>query len=258
MRFGVLSIGNEVVKGRTVNTNASEISRSLIDSGHEVIYVVTCRDDEGEICKSINFLMHDCDAIITSGGLGPTPDDLTLRALSSCLSLPLKVDAESLEMLRGKYKEFNLELTEERKKMAMMPEGAEPMENKVGTAPGMFLRHAGKLIFSTPGVPREMRGMLDSIVELAGRGNLNYISNEVRISGIMESTFAPYVMEIMDRFEGRIFVKSHPESIELRDPILTIEVYGYSTNKEELSRDIEEAINSVKEISRKLGGKISQ
>ena len=145
-----------------------------------------------------------------------------------------------------------------RKKMAMMPEGAEPMENKVGTAPGMFLRYKGKLIFSTPGVPREMRGMLDRIVELAGRGDLNYISNEVRISGIMESTFAPYVMEIMDRFEGRIFVKSHPESIELRDPILTIEVYGYSTNKEELSRDIEEAINSVKEISGNLGGKISQ
>lgn len=258
MKFGILSIGNEVVKGRTVNTNASEISRSLIEYGHEVIYIVTCRDEPEDICKSLRFMLENCDSIISSGGLGPTMDDITIQSIAKCLNLRMEVNSDAMKILIEKYSSLNLNMTEERRKMAMMPEGASIIMNNVGTAPGMFLRYNGKLIFSIPGVPKEMREMVKEITKITGRGKLNYISREIRVEGIMESSFAPYIKKISEEAGNRIFVKSHPESMEFSNPILIIEVYGYSEDKKELEEQVSECLEQIETYVRKLNGKIEK
>ena len=257
MNIGILSIGNEVVKGRTVNTNASEISKAMIENGHQVKYIVTCMDIPEDICDSLRFLMERSDVIITSGGLGPTVDDLTIRAISECLNVKLVINGDVEQELRKRYGELGLDFTEERKKMAFMPEGAEPIKNLNGTAPGIFMKHNEKLIFSTPGVPREMRGMLAQILKILGKGNLNYISRDMKVFGIMESTIAPLEKEIMEKFQNKISIKSHPESMEFKDPVLTIEFYGYATDSD-LEREIEDAMDMVRQHVIRLGGRLDE
>ncbi len=257
MDIAILSIGNEVVKGRTVNTNASEISKAMIENGHQVKYILTCMDEPTDICDSLKFLTERSDVIITSGGLGPTVDDLTIRAISECLNLKLVINSDAEKELRKRYNDLGLDFTEERKKMAYLPEGAEPIQNHYGTAPGIFLKHNGKLIFSTPGVPREMRGMLAQILKILGKGNLNYISRDMKVYGIMESTIAPLEREIMEKFQNKISVKSHPESMEFKDPVLTIEIYGYSKDND-LEREIEGAMEMVRQHVVQLGGRLEE
>ncbi|MGP6239122.1 molybdopterin-binding protein [Cuniculiplasma sp. SKW4] len=258
MKFGILTVGNEVVKGRTVNTNASEISRSLIENGHEVVYVVTCRDEPGDICKSLKFLMENCDSIVSSGGLGPTIDDITIQSIAKCLNLKMEVNEEAIKILADKYSSLNLTMTEERKKMAMMPEGASIIKNDVGTAPGMVLNYEGRFVFSIPGVPKEMRQMLKEIIKITGRGKLNYISREIKIEGIMESSFAPYIRKISEETGKGVFVKSHPESMEFSNPILIIEVYGYSENEKELEETVNRCLKEINNYAIKLNGRIKE
>lgn len=256
MKFGILSIGNEVVKGRTVNTNASEIANFLIQNGHEVAYVVTCKDEPDDICNSLNFLLEYCQAVISSGGLGPTLDDITIQSISRCLKVKMEINEHAMKLIEEKYSSMNLPVSDERKKMAMMPEGSSTLENSVGTAPGMFLKHHEKMIFSIPGVPREMRGMLRGIVDITGEGSLKYISREVKIEGIMESTFAPYIKKISEEMKNKIYVKSHPESAEFSHPILIIEVYGYSDDEKDLDYTISKCLDQVRDYATKLNGKI--
>jgi len=85
MNIAVISIGNEVVKGRTVDSNSAEISSFLTSNGFNVAYHIACKDETDEICKSLKFLLDEVDVIITTGGLGPTMDDISIESISKCL-----------------------------------------------------------------------------------------------------------------------------------------------------------------------------
>ena len=254
MDIAVISIGNEVVKGRTVDSNSAEISSFLTSNGFNVAYHVACRDEADEICKSLRFLLGEVNIIITTGGLGPTMDDISIESISKCLRLPLEMNAHALDLLKAKYLSLKLELTEERLKMAKMPVGAEIIENKSGTAPGMFLRYEGKIIFSIPGVPKEMRSMLPQILLNMGASTKAYMSKEIRVKGIMESAIAPLIKEVFDVMNNGVNIKSHPESFEFNNPALIIEFYGYGDSQD----DIENKINSTyKEFSERVKNKFS-
>ncbi|MFG1391240.1 molybdopterin-binding protein [Acidiplasma aeolicum] len=254
MNIAVISIGNEVVKGRTVDSNSAEISSFLTSNGFNVAYHIACKDETDEICKSLKFLLDEVDVIITTGGLGPTMDDISIESISKCLRLPLEMNPHAVDILKTKYLSLKLELTEERLKMAKMPLGAEIIENKGGTAPGMFLKYDGKIIFSVPGVPREMRSMLPQILLNMGVSKKAYMSKEIRVNGIMESAIAPLIKEVFDVMNNGINIKSHPESFEFNNPVLIIEFYGYGNSQD----DIENRINSTyKEFSQRVKNKFS-
>ena len=168
----ILSIGNELLMGKILNTNARWLARRCTSLGLEVRRITVVGDDEKEICSAVKeALSRRPRFIITTGGLGPTLDDKTIESIAKCLDLELKVDEEALSMVREAYKRLveegrldSSELTPQRVKMARMPEGARPLPNPVGTAPGMLLEVDGTTIISLPGVPAEMEAIFEESV----------------------------------------------------------------------------------------------
>ncbi|PWV36794.1 MAG: competence damage-inducible protein A, partial [Desulfurococcaceae archaeon] len=166
-RASVLAIGNEVVQGRVLNTNAQYLGRRLTLLGYDVVLSASV-PDRMELIVEILRIATDrfsSDLIVTTGGLGPTYDDITSEALSKYLGEEHVVNEEALEMVRQKYVARGLGLTPERIKMAMMPKSAKPIPNPIGTAPGILVKKGNKLFVSLPGVPSEMQAIWEQSIE---------------------------------------------------------------------------------------------
>ncbi|HDQ03763.1 MAG TPA: competence/damage-inducible protein A [Deltaproteobacteria bacterium] len=160
MKVGILTIGNELISGRTADANASFIAREINQQGWGVEAIMSVGDDFTKIKDRLNHLLSMTDAVICTGGLGPTADDITSAAIAAAFGLPLYTDEKVLNHIKEIFAKYNLRWIENNAKQAMFPQGAEVIENPVGTAAGFFLKTEGKLIFVIPGVPAEARRMM--------------------------------------------------------------------------------------------------
>jgi nicotinamide-nucleotide amidase len=148
------------MSGRTADTNASFIAREINLQGWSVEAIMSVGDDFASIKNRLDYLMSMTDAVICSGGLGPTADDITTAAIAQAFGLPLYTDENVLTYIKDIFTKFNLRWVENNAKQAMFPKGAEVIPNSRGTAPGFSLLVKEKLIFVIPGVPAEARMML--------------------------------------------------------------------------------------------------
>ncbi len=160
MKISILTIGNELISGRTVDANASFIAREINQQGWSVEAIMSVGDDFAKIKDRLNYLLSLTDAVICTGGLGPTADDITTAAIAAAFGLPLYTDENVLNHIKEIFAKYNLRWIENNAKQAMFPQGAEVIANPVGTAAGFFLKVEGKLIFVIPGVPGEVRRMM--------------------------------------------------------------------------------------------------
>ena len=160
MRIGILTIGNELMNGRIADTNASFIAREANQQGWSVEAIMSVGDDFAAIKDRLDYLLSMTDAVICSGGLGPTADDITTEAIARAFGLPLYTDENVLNYIKDIFTKFNFRWVENNAKQAMFPQGAEVIPNARGTAPGFCLKVSGKLIFVIPGVPAEARLMI--------------------------------------------------------------------------------------------------
>jgi nicotinamide-nucleotide amidase len=160
MKIGILTIGNELMNGRTTDTNASFIAREINLQGWSVEAIMSVEDNFASIKNRLDYLMSLTDAVICSGGLGPTADDITTAAIAEAFGLPLYTDENVLSFIKDIFTKFNLRWVENNAKQAMFPKGAEIIPNSRGTAPGFFLFVNEKLIFVIPGVPAEAKIMM--------------------------------------------------------------------------------------------------
>lgn len=195
----ILSVGNELLLGNTVNTNASWIAAHVTALGGAVSRITVVPDDLKEISEAIReSLRRKPDHLITTGGIGPTFDDMTFRGVAKALNLPLKVDKNALAMVREHYaRRFpnqKVSLTRPRRKMAQIPVGALPVRNPVGTAPAVQLIVRTTQIFCLPGVPKEAKAIFRASVSKAIRassGGARFAERWLRVRGVMESSLAP-------------------------------------------------------------------
>ncbi len=162
MKTAILSIGTELIMGQTVNTNAAELSRELTGMGLPVYYHLSVGDNPERIKKSLAYLYDQVDFIITTGGLGPTQDDLTRETIAEYFGLPLELHEPSLKEIQSFFEKVGQPMNENNRKQATFPKGSVILDNPLGTAPGYFLEQSGKKLASLPGPPREMRPMLDA------------------------------------------------------------------------------------------------
>jgi len=160
MKIGILTIGNELMNGRTVDTNSSFIAREVNQQGWHVEAIMSVGDDFESIKSRLNYLLPMTDAVICTGGLGPTADDITTAAISRAFGLPLYTDEIVLNGIKERFAKYNLRWVENNAKQAMFPLGAEIIANPVGTAAGFVLHWEGKFILVIPGVPAETKRML--------------------------------------------------------------------------------------------------
>ena len=253
-RAWIYSIGNELLVGRIVNTNAAWLARRLTFLGFTVERIITVPDNIDEIAEELRRGLSRADVIITTGGLGPTYDDVTTEALSKAVNLDLVLNHDAKQLVESFYHKKGLKLTQERIKMALMPEGAIALPNPVGAAPGIYLEVDDTIIISLPGVPEEMKAIFDEHVY--PRLKIKAPRIEVRecmviVAGVPESGLAP-VLDHIARRNPQAYIKSHPKGHELDKPVLEIRVMASAINEEKAlsiaENILEELISKVKEL----------
>ncbi len=207
----ILTIGDELLTGNTVDSNSAFIAQKLTERGYWVRRKTTVGDDVEEIKAAIReILERKPEVLVISGGLGPTHDDVTMLAVAEALNRELVLCEECLDKIRTFYERLHREgyiddpeLNEGRKKMAYLPEGVEPLENTEGAAPGAYIEHEGVKIFVLPGMPREMKAMLENEV-LPRLGGRKFIQRKLLAEITDESKLAPLLIETLERFNVRI------------------------------------------------------
>lgn len=202
MNVVIISIGTELTTGQTVDTNATWLSARMTEIGATVVGRLTVGDDLGDIRRAILQALTQADTTILTGGLGPTPDDLTRFALAEAIDRPLEEHVGTLDAIRAIFNRMGRTMSPSNAVQALLPRGCEMIPNVHGTAPGISFQHEGKRLIALPGVPPEMMTMFKEKV----RPMLGVLGGSVRISlghlhcfGISESKVGELLADMMAR-----------------------------------------------------------
>ena len=202
MKAVILSIGAELLQGFLTDTNATFLAQELNALGVEVVGVSQVGDDLDRLTMAFRRAMKDADIVITTGGIGPTSDDLTREAVAAIVGETPVVDPETLETVRSFFRRRGAEMPERNSKQAWRIPSADIMANPVGTAPGWFVRHQDTLIAIMPGVPREMTVMWAEQVVPRLQPYLDgdaIVTQTLKTIGIGESAVEEQLRHIIDR-----------------------------------------------------------
>jgi len=215
--IGILVVGNEILDGVVLDTNSQWLINRLKPLNFMVDEAITVRDSFPEIGRGLGRLMDDgCIIVFTTGGLGPTYDDMTVQGVAGALGLPVELNHEALAIVARQYRTLHErgiiesgELTDSRRKMAMLPMGAKPLDNRVGGAPGVLVEASGSTIICLPGVPLEMKWIFDDQVTplLRARVKGAYAEEIVSLPLRDESTLSPIIDRVMEEAPD-VYVKS--------------------------------------------------
>ncbi len=195
----ILSIGDELLLGQVVNTNAGAIARRLSGAGVDIREVLTVGDDRAEILRGLEEACALAGFVVVTGGLGPTHDDVTKNALSEFFALPLVADPRLRERIAALLASRNLAWGPNAEEQAMIPSGAAILPNRYGTAPGIVIEKAGTTVVALPGVPYEMEQILtDSVVPIVAEriernGGKVVLHRTLRTTGISESALSALI-----------------------------------------------------------------
>ncbi len=199
----ILSIGDELVLGQTVDTNSAHLSAELARRGIGTRYHVTVADDRAAIAEAIRMALGHARLIIVSGGLGPTDDDLTRQGLADALGAPLILHEPSVELIRGFFQRIGRPMPDRNTIQAMHPRGTTVVPNSCGTAPGIKAVVKGTYLYVVPGVPREMRVMFEKAIEpeLDAIESSRHVilTTTLNTFGLGESDVADRLGPLMDR-----------------------------------------------------------
>lgn len=198
LQVELITIGDELLLGFTIDTNAAHIARTLAANGVEIVRRTTVGDEAPKIAAAVREALHRTGAVITTGGLGPTSDDLTKPAIAEIFGRQMKLDEAIATKLEERWRARfpNSRFPSTNRTQAEIPEGARILSNHHGTAPGIWLEdERGRWVAMMPGVPREMRGMLAEellpAIKARTTGEQNVVlSGTLRTTGIAESAIA--------------------------------------------------------------------
>lgn len=230
----LLIIGNEILAGRTQDTNTPWIAERLTDYGIVLGEVRVVPDIEQEIIDAVNSMRGKFDYIFTTGGIGPTHDDITAQSIAKAFDVELVRDEKAFSMLEEHY--GLEEITPPRAKMSMTPEGAQLIPNPVSAAPGFIIEN----VYVMAGVPRIMQAMLDHILGMIKAGK-PILSNTVACT-LPESTVAPDLTDLQDKYPD-VQLGSYPH---YRGGVSGLSLVLRATNKAVLEKATEELIEIIK------------
>ena len=190
MQAEIIAVGSELLTPDRVDTNSLFLTQRLNHLGIAVARKTVVGDQHDHVRDAFRCALDRCDLVVSSGGLGPTLDDLTREAVAELLSRKLALNSSVLQNIEARFRRLGRTMPEVNKRQAMVPEGADLLENSRGTAPGLWLESAGRIIVLLPGPPHELKAMFKEKVEprlerLAGATRLFY--REMRTAGLTES-----------------------------------------------------------------------
>jgi len=288
MKAEIIAIGSELLLGQLVDTNSSYIAKRLAEHGIELIQTTTVGDDLQRIEEVLQETIQRSSIVITTGGLGPTEDDLTREGVAKVFERPLVFQPHLMEQIEAMFKRRGFRMAENNRKQAYIPEGAIPIENPKGTAPGFIMEYPKGSIISIPGVPFEMEYLMEQTVipYIRKRFDLKHdvIQYKVlRACGLGESAIGGQIKDLMKEGNNpsvgtlaslgdikiRVTAKaSHPEEAtamikrveeEIRNRLGSL-IYGVDeeTLQANVTKDMEKLGLTLSVVETFTGGNISQ
>lgn len=204
MKAEILCVGTELLLGDIVNTNAVYIAKELARMGVNVYHQSVVGDNSQRLRESLSRALRECDIVVTTGGLGPTYDDLTKETAAALFGREMELNEESLHSIEAFFKKIGRPMTENNKKQAMMPKGAVVLQNASGTAPGLILEGGGKTLILLPGPPREMQPMFTNQVVpyLLQKSHTTLRSKNIHIFGMGEAQVEELLRDMMESHQN--------------------------------------------------------
>ena len=261
----ILCVGNELLIGKTLNTNAQWLSKHATALGIAVKRITVVADDVNEIANAVReVLQRKPQFVITTGGLGPTFDDKTLEGLAKALDRKLEINEKALKMVKEKYETYSrkkgtgtIKLTQPRIKMATIPQNTKPIPNPVGTAPGVQVDLEATVLIALPGVPSEMEAIFEETMApllKQASGNRAFYEKSIFAEDVMESTLAPLIDRVMHNNPG-VYVKSHPRDGENK-PHMEIHMSTTARNTDKPEEKLQKTITQLSIAIEKIGGRV--
>jgi nicotinamide-nucleotide amidase len=242
----IISIGDELLVGQVVNTNATWIAQHLHEIGVPVKQLSAIADDAGEIIKALDQAFSRADVILVTGGLGPTRDDITKNTLCEYFGTELVFHQPSFENIVRLFGSRGMTFTDLNRKQAEVPANCVPLINQHGTAPGMWFEKKGKILVSMPGVPFEMEAMMEDYVlpRLAGQENRRVVAHKTILTqGIGES----HLSELIKEWEDDL-----PENMKLaylpQPGLVRLRLTAYDKSQEKALLEIEKRVDTLKKL----------
>ncbi|MBI4775030.1 MAG: CinA family nicotinamide mononucleotide deamidase-related protein [Deltaproteobacteria bacterium] len=199
----IITIGNELLLGQIVDTNASWLGQTLSDAGVAVTYHTTVGDRLKAIVEVMRSSLARADVALCTGGIGPTEDDLTRQAAAEVAGVPLEFRQDLMDEIEALFRRMGFRMPENNRKQAYIPQGSIPIHNPMGTAPGFCLELNGKLLVALPGVPRELKfltkeAVLPMLKERFALGEKTIRSRILKVTGLGESAVDRQIGDLMD------------------------------------------------------------
>jgi len=220
MRAEIVSTGTELLLGQIDDTNATYLARQLRDLGIDLFFRTTVGDNELRIADALDLALSRADLAITTGGLGPTVDDVTREAVARATGRPLVLHPDLLAQIEAFFARFGSRMTDNNRRQACLPEGCIPIENPVGTAPAFIVENEKGTIITLPGVPHEMRYLMENAVVpyLQKRlGRLEAIVTRVlRTVAIGESRIDQAIADLETSSNPTVGLSAHPGQTDVR------------------------------------------
>ncbi len=262
----ILCVGNELLSGITLNTNAHWIAMQVAKGGGTVSRVTVVRDELDAISSAVKeSLARQPNILVTTGGLGATYDDMTLEGVAQALGKKVMLDKTATEMLKNSYKRRNLHyrINKVRLKMATIPEGSIPIENPVGSAPSVSIDTADTKVFCVPGVPVEMKAIFKKhIMPLVKKGVGTFVSKETNyfITGVSEGMIAPALVKIVNTNpRDAVYLKTHPRGyFKKTTPRIRIHIVCKGAEEKQVSQRLDRISKQILKDIAKLDGKVEE
>ncbi|PNZ27345.1 competence/damage-inducible protein A [Staphylococcus rostri] len=199
MKVCIIAVGSELLLGQIANTNAQYISRVLNEAGHHVLEHIVVGDNPERLARVTKRALAQYDAIIFTGGLGPTKDDLTKQTVAEVMGKELVMDQSALDYIESYFVAQDRVMTPNNKQQALVIEGSQVLANRVGMAPGMYVVYEDTHVVMIPGPPSEMRPMVDNeLMPHFAQSNQTIFSEVLRFCGIGESQVETELLDLID------------------------------------------------------------
>lgn len=256
----ILCVGNELLSGITLNTNAHWLSAQIAKAGGTVGRVTVVRDELGAISSAVRESLARKPAILViTGGLGATYDDMTLEGVAMALDRKTVIDGRAAQMLKDSYarRHLHYRINKVRLKMATIPEGSTPIENTVGSAPSVMIGN----IFCLPGVPGEMKAVFEShIMPLIKEGVGRFVAKEVNyhVRGVSEAMIAPALAKIVKANPDGMYLKTHPKGYYKKTtPQIRVQLICKGDDAKKVRARLDRISAQLLREIKRLGGRIA-
>ena len=214
----IITVGDEILIGQVVDTNSVWLGQKLSETGIQIKKTISISDNHDQIVQNLKQSIDETDLVFMTGGLGPTKDDITKKAIAEVLGVDMFFHQPTYDRIKSIFEKMGRPMSPSHNDQCLMPVGAEILKNSMGTAPGMLLTTKGKKIISMPGVPYEMKAIMEEVVlpMLQKESNLAIVHKTILTCGVGETMIENAIGDIVDDFPDSLKIAYLPALAQVR------------------------------------------